>query len=1069
MAGAIRFGQSYPNAALENNAFNEVQLNTSSVMGATMREAYLDTPEASMARYRELEVAMDSGREGAIGDDLYYPGQEEWSEKFGHLPGLKYDPKVNMTGWKLIAERKQRELSNQFIASQGSGSVWEKVGQFGVGAVASLASPIDIGLSFIPIVGEAKMAALVGRVGKVGARIMAGAAEGAVGASLTEPFAYLARTQEQADYDGWNSLQNIAFGAAFGATLRVGGGAVADFLKGRTQSTHMNATETALNQLMDDRRVNVEHVHAADPDFATPDYTHVGVDDLDPGTPGIQTAADIQNEGVGKSAEGQIANKGGSEGGLKLASDYDVLEASANLGKNNFDTLEQALKDPEVQATLRDMGFHGYDLGGNLHMPFDDPDQKTSRVKAGESPGQVKADKVAGMDDLASAVTSLGKNFADYIDVPGGEKPLLKAAKDPLVHQALIDAGFTKISAWDVRVTLAASLQPVGAPKEKKIKAIKNEKPTGLLAENLADMAPATDYVPNHRISDADPKEFEGPFHLDDFEQLEGPKGSNPGGVFKDKQTGEKFYLKTTKAADGVKVIKNEYLANALYRYLGLRVFDQRLVIDGEANVTHVGSKMEQHFPVSKEELKADDEFLRGFAVDAWLANWDVVAPGNTARGMDNQVIRTDVGGALLYRAQGEQKGQNFGPQMVEFDTMRNPSHPKAGEAGEVFGVLKDDDPRLLDGVQTVLSLSHGKIKEMIQMAGIEGKTADRLFSTLIARQQWLANKYIKNHPDMVKDAYAFAKRHNEIFSSDHALELITRQSELYSKSLNANDKAAMKFWQSSEGGEPGKTWFGMNNYLFNKVVNDMEDDPFYEKMAAKLDVALKKFSLTKSQIMFRSAQSHELFDGIQWGGRKNPSEFIGKVREFEGFTSTSFNHALAKHWKGDVLLRVVVPAGHPGMFMNAASNKSVTEAEFVLPRQTKMRLLSVSPLSGDGHKKWEAIVEILPYHEKQIFPGKKSFQEFLKQQAEGKTSLFDDVDLPELQAAASKPHAVLDLAEAQAHLDELIQEVDVLKASEALSEADLKALELADEGVKIAEAHGKATMAAALCLKGKI
>lgn len=1055
MAGAIRFGQSYPNTALEDNAFNEVQLNTSSVMGAAMREAYLDTPEASMARYRELEVAMDNKREDATGDDIYYPGQEEWKEKFGHLPGLKYDPKVNMTGWKLIAERKQRELSNQFIMSHGSGSAWEKVGQFGVGAVASLASPIDIGLSFIPIVGEAKMAALVGRVGKVGARIMAGVAEGAVGASLTEPFAYLARTQEQADYDGWNSLQNIAFGAAFGATLRVGGGAVADFLKGRTQSTHMNATETALNQLMDDRQVNVEHVHAADPDFATPDYTHVGTDDLDPGTPGIQTAADIQNGGVGKSTEWQIANEGGGEGGLKLASDYDVLEASANLGKNNFDTLEQALKDQEVQAMLKAMGFHGYDLGGNLHMPFDRLDPKTGQVKAGKSPGQVSSHEDGTIDDLVEAADHVGITPEEF---EGMADPMAV----PAIAKKLLDLGFKTIEG----IPIPNPAQPV-IPK--KVKAIKNEKPTGLLAENLADMAPATDYVPNHRISDADPKEFEEPFHLTDFEQLEGPKGSNPGGVFKDKQTGEKFYLKTTKAADGAKVIKNEYLANALYRYLGLRVFDQRLVIDGEANVTHVGSKMEQHFPVSKEELKVDDEFLRGFAVDAWLANWDVVASGNTARGMDNQVIRTDVGGALLYRAQGEQKGQNFGPQMVEFDTMRNPNHPKAGEVGKVFGVLKDDDPRLLDGVQTVLSLSHGKIKEMIQMAGIEGKTADKLFSTLIARQQWLANKYIKTHPNMVKDAYAFAKRHNEIFSSAHAKEFIADQAKLYSKALDDNDKAAMKFWQTSQGGPVGKSWSGLNNYLLNKVVKKLNDDPFYEKMAAQLDTALKKFSLTKSQIMFRSAKSWELFDGIEWGPKKDPQEFIGKVREFEGFTASTFSHSFAKTWPGDVMLRVVVPSGHPGMFMKAATSGLTNEAEFVLPRQTKMRLLSVSPLSGEGHKKWEAIVELLPYHEKQVFPGKKSFQEFLKQQAEGKTSLFDDVDLPELQEAASKPQAVLDLAEAQAHLDELMQEVDILKASEALSEADLKVLELADEGVKMADAHGKATMAAALCLKGKI
>jgi hypothetical protein len=260
-----------------------------------------------------------------------------------------------------------------------------------------------------------------------------------------------------------------------------------------------------------------------------------------------------------------------------------------------------------------------------------------------------------------------------------------------------------------------------------------------------------------------------------------------------------------------------------------------------------------------------------------------------------------------------------------------------------------------------------------------------------------------------------------------------------------------------------------MNHYLFNKVVKSLKVDPFYEKMANQLDVALKKFSLTKSQIMFRSAKSHELFDGIQWSDKNDPSKFIEKVREFEGFTSATFSHSFAKNWEGDVLIRAVVPAGHPGMFMNAATWYAPNEAEFVLPRKTKIRLLSVSPLNGEGSKKWEAIVEVLPYYEKKPDVGKKSLNEFLKAQAEGKTSLFDEVNFSDLKEAASKPQAVLDLAEAQAHLDELMKEVDMLKASEALSEADLKALQLADDNVKMADAHGRASMAAALCLKGKI
>lgn len=1033
MAGAIRFGQSYQNTFREQDAFGGVQLDTSSALAASGREAYLDTPEASLARIAELEAAKRNVDAG--GDHVYYPPKDEWQKEFGHLPGLKYDDKINIAAWKVIAERKQRELTNQYIASHGSGSAWEKVGQFGVGAVASLASPTDIGLSFIPIVGEAKMAALVGRVGKVGARILAGAAEGGVGAAMTEPFAYIARTQEQADYDAWTSLQNVAFGAAFGATLRVGGGAVADFLKGRTKSTHLHATETAVNQLMMDQQVNVSHVHAADPDFTTPDFTHVGTDDLDPGTPGIQTYVDVQNGGVGKSAEGQIANTEGGGSGPKYASEYDILEAAAQLGKHDFENLGAAIKDHEVQAMLNDMGFDGYDLGWGSQSPFDNLDPKTGKVKAGESPGQVSAHEDGTIDDLVEAADHAGITPEEF---EGMADPMAV----PAIAKKLLDLGFKTIEGIPIP-------NPAASKKPKKVKAIKNEKPTGILAENLADMAPATDYVPNQRISAGEIAEFEGPLHIDDFEKTGGQLGSNPGGVHVDKATGKSYYIKSSAVAEPVPVLKNEYLANRMYRQAGMAVFDQRLVIDKEGRVTGVGSEMVDGLThVAPEELAADTEFLRGFAMDAWLANWDVLASGNVMRAANGQIVRTDVGGSLLFRAKGEPKGEKFGSDMAEWRSMRKGA----------FSTLTDSDPDLLDGVRKVLSFDEESIKGLIAAAGLDGKRADETYSKLIARQHWLANKF----PDIAKEAHALNTKYKQFYSTAEIADFINAQGQAYRKFLNATDKEAMKYWQTGP-------YNSFNHYLFNKVVKNLPDEPGYEKKAAELDAALKKFKLTEGLHIFRSANSWELFDGLEWGSKANPEDYIGKVREFEGFTASTLHYNMAKNWSGDVILRLRVPEGHPGMFMKAASDTNLSEYEFLFPRNTKIRLLSVTPLTGRGSKKYEAVVEVLPYYDKKPEVNVKSLNEFLKQQAEGKFSLFEDVNLKEVQEAASKPQALLDLAEAQAHLDEVMQQVDVLKASEALSEADLNTLKLADENVKMAEASGKAHMAAALCLKGKI
>ena len=55
-----------------------------------------------------------------------------------------------------------------------------------------------------------------------------------------------------------------------------------------------------------------------------------------------------------------------------------------------------------------------------------------------------------------------------------------------------------------------------------------------------------------------------------------------------------------------------------------------------------------------------------GFLADAWLANWDVVglAADNIVTGPGKKAYRIDVGGSLIFRAQG--KGKPFPPEVSE-------------------------------------------------------------------------------------------------------------------------------------------------------------------------------------------------------------------------------------------------------------------------------------------------------------------------------------------------------------------------------------------------------------------
>lgn len=84
--------------------------------------------------------------------------------------------------------------------------------------------PIALASMFVPVAGEARQLALLGRASGLGGRSLAragiGAAEGAAGMLMAEPLTLAAQSLGQQDYGPLQSLMNIAGGAVFGAALR---------------------------------------------------------------------------------------------------------------------------------------------------------------------------------------------------------------------------------------------------------------------------------------------------------------------------------------------------------------------------------------------------------------------------------------------------------------------------------------------------------------------------------------------------------------------------------------------------------------------------------------------------------------------------------------------------------------------------------------------------------------------------------------------------------------------------------------------------------------------------------
>jgi hypothetical protein len=134
-----------------------------------------------------------------------------------------------------LIQRHQEQTARQ-VAIAGSPTGLRSVLGLGVQMGVSMLDPLNIAASFVPVIGPAKYTALLaeaaGPLARFGIRAGVGAAEGAVGAAALQPLSYAAAKNFGDDYTMTQALENIAFGAAFGAGLHSIGGAVHDVIAG---------------------------------------------------------------------------------------------------------------------------------------------------------------------------------------------------------------------------------------------------------------------------------------------------------------------------------------------------------------------------------------------------------------------------------------------------------------------------------------------------------------------------------------------------------------------------------------------------------------------------------------------------------------------------------------------------------------------------------------------------------------------------------------------------------------------------------------------------------------------
>jgi len=158
-----------------------------------------------------------------------YLNKDELNKQYAGL-GLNFTEDTREGVVDYIVERKKLEKERADIISRGPDGKLAKSFFFLESLATGFLDPINIGASFIPVVGQARFANMVARSGKNVARMKKGFVEGLVGNTAVEPLVYGVARSEQSDYDVYDSFTNIAVGGFIGSAAHVGFGRIGDYL-----------------------------------------------------------------------------------------------------------------------------------------------------------------------------------------------------------------------------------------------------------------------------------------------------------------------------------------------------------------------------------------------------------------------------------------------------------------------------------------------------------------------------------------------------------------------------------------------------------------------------------------------------------------------------------------------------------------------------------------------------------------------------------------------------------------------------------------------------------------------
>jgi len=873
---------------------------------------------------------------------------EQANLKYGIKGHLQFHEPVSNLEAHVLHQRKQEELRYNYVLERAKG------GQWWAGTAIELAvgilDPIALPLMLIPPLGASKVVAKLGWSGsRLGTRAVTGALGGLYGSAALEPLIYSAHTQEQADYSGFNSLTNIAFGTIGGSILHLGGGAVADGVRYVRKKRHVASVDTAVKQMAAGRSVEVEPIARGSEE---PDAGVTYLDDLSEDIPAVRPDEAVREAEIVRRVISELTPQQRAQlpGG---ATTEDFMQAFATYLETKAKTIDHSAVETEAPLLLvYQKARRGAEITPEertaaasqaQELLVKTPESKVPTVFEIQSKGFVSEQDVDLIDDIDVLEELLAEGSYGLLDADGNPIKKTDLVEEKIANkieklQEEIDAGaksnelaMAKVEAVESLGTAARQLdEPVGTPE------------------------PDINYNEGDFVN-TDPAQIELPEALliDNLEQIGEQAGTQKGGVYRDKATNIEYYVKFPSNADQA---VSEFVAAQLYRLFNVPFPTTTLVANKEGKFIGVASQMipgakmitPDQFRALPDDIRQD--FLKHGIIDMYLGNRDVVgnAPNfNLVLHPSGKVMRIDPGGALLYRAQGGYK--KLDSEFSEISSMVDPTiAPTTHKVFETFDPAYSTQFETTnigqfyrgneDAAIELFSTPQQMVDDIVDSAGIRN-------ASIIKRQLYERRIKLSTNDAFVDAAQKATEKRGvpiQAFSATKAHEILKKDLVDNPKTFTKKEKDAISMYTNSS--DNFNYYMRLGPKKAANVFSGGQLDMFYQ-MKVHLKKAMKKLQTPQKIVVYRGGTPYESFNKIKGvkgvklsdpTDLKNARKLVGGTISWRQFASTSLHVYKAKKFNGsgDILLRIDLPKGVNFMYAQQKSfwSYGIGEYEILLP-----------------------------------------------------------------------------------------------------------------------------------------